>query len=289
MINKKDFDKAKNQYNSVEIPEELEGMVEQTIHDMEDKRGKINTRRSTIKYSIVSAAACMVVLVTALNTNEAFAKNMEGLPVIGGIAKVLTIRSYEEKDIDKNIVVNVPAIESQEEISQKVNQVISEKVDNYVKEANERVLEYKEAFISTGGTEEEFSQHDIKINVDYEVKYQDENRVSFVLTGSESWVSAYNIKEYYNISLIENKELTLRDILGNDYVQIANDRIIEEMALRMEANKDLIYFDESQGGFSSVDDTTKFYINDKENVVIVFDKYEIAPGYMGSQEFIVTR
>lgn len=289
MISKSNFDKAKKSYNSVEIPEELSGMVEQTIQDMEDKSGRNNMKRSTLKYSVVSAAACLLVLVTALNTNEAFAKNMGDIPVIGGIAKVLTIRSYEEKDSDKNITVNVPAIESQEDISIKVNEVINEKVDNYVEEANQRVQEYKEAFLATGGTEEEFANHDIKIDVDYDVKYQDEDLLSFVLTGTESWVSAYNMKEYYNISLEENKELTLKDMLGEDYIQISNNSIREEMALRMEADKNVMYFDESQGGFSTVDETTKFYLNDEGNVVIVFDKYEIAPGAMGSQEFIIAR
>lgn len=289
MISKSNFDKAKKSYNSVEIPEELSGMVEQTIQDMEDKSGRNNMKRSTLKYSVVSAAACLLVLVTALNTNEAFAKNMGDIPVIGGIAKVLTIRSYEEKDSDKNITVKVPAIESQEDISIKVNEVINEKVDNYVEEANQRVQEYKEAFLATGGTEEEFANHDIKIDVDYDVKYQDEDLLSFVLTGTESWVSAYNMKEYYNISLEENKELTLKDMLGEDYIQISNNSIREEMALRMEADKNVMYFDESQGGFSTVDETTKFYLNDEGNVVIVFDKYEIAPGAMGSQEFIIAR
>lgn len=167
--------------------------------------------------------------------------------------------------------------------------MINEKVDNYVEEANQRVQEYKEAFLATGGTEEEFANHDIKIDVDYDVKYQDEDLLSFVLTGTESWVSAYNMKEYYNISLEENKELTLKDMLGEDYIQISNNSIREEMALRMEADKNVMYFDESQGGFSTVDETTKFYLNDEGNVVIVFDKYEIAPGAMGSQEFIIAR
>lgn len=289
MIDKKDFDKAKKQYESVEIPEELSHVVEQTIYNMDAKKRVIRMKKNALTYSVVSAAACMMILVTALNTNEAFAKNIGEIPVIGGIAKVLTIRSYEEKDSDKDTNVNVPAIDSEEEISIKVNKVISDKVDKYVADANERILDYKEAFLATGGTEEEFDQRDIKIDVNYEVKYQDENRVSFVLFGAESWVSAYKFEDYYNISLEENKELTLRDILGEDYIQIANNSIREEMALRMEADKNVTYFDESQGGFSSVDETTKFYLNDEGNVVIVFDKYEIAPGAMGRQEFIIAK
>lgn len=290
MLNKKEINKAKKHYESVEIPEELSEIVEQTINSMEDRKGcvKMKSNLKTLKYSFVSAAACMLVLVTALNSNEAFAKNTFEIPVLGQIAKVLTIRSYEESDTDKSVTVKVPAIESNQEITDRINQVINDTVDNYIKEAEERVEEYKKAFIATGGKEEEFESHNIEINVDYEVKYQDDNMVSFVLTGTESWVNAYNLTEYYNISLKDNKELTLRDVLGDDYVILANESIRKEMSLRMEENKDNMYFEESQGGFTTVNDETKFYLNKDGNVVVVFDKYEVAPGFMGSQEFVIT-
>ena len=41
--------------------------------------------------------------------------------------------------------------------------------------------------------------------------------------------------------------------------------------------------------FESIDEDEKFYINEDEQAVIVFDKYEIAPGYMGFVEFVIAR
>ena len=38
-------------------------------------------------------------------------------------------------------------------------------------------------------------------------------------------------------------------------------------------------------GFTELSPDAKFYINGEGNVVIVFDEYEIAPGYMGFPEF----
>ena len=46
-----------------------------------------------------------------LNTNEVFAREMSELPVIGSLAKVLTIRSYHEKDEGHDITVKVPEIQ----------------------------------------------------------------------------------------------------------------------------------------------------------------------------------
>ncbi len=36
-------------------------------------------------------------------------------------------------------------------------------------------------------------------------------------------------------------------------------------------------------------DDPGFYLNEKGNVVVVYPKYEIAPGYMGIQEFEITQ
>ena len=38
-------------------------------------------------------------------------------------------------------------------------------------------------------------------------------------------------------------------------------------------------------GFTTVDENTKFYLNEKGNPVVVFAPYEIAPGAFGAQEF----
>jgi hypothetical protein len=37
--------------------------------------------------------------------------------------------------------------------------------------------------------------------------------------------------------------------------------------------------------FQSITENTTFYVNEKGHLVVVFDEYEVAPGYMGSVEF----
>ena len=41
-------------------------------------------------------------------------------------------------------------------------------------------------------------------------------------------------------------------------------------------------------GFQGIKPDQSFFINDRGNPVIVFEKYEIAPGSMGIQEFEIT-
>lgn len=43
------------------------------------------------------------------------------------------------------------------------------------------------------------------------------------------------------------------------------------------------------GLFTGISENTKFYMNEAGNPVIVFDKYEIAPGSAGAVEFEIER
>lgn len=282
------FDAAKNIYDNLKIPSDLSQRIEKEIAirkvpSLEEP--PLKKPHIRLKFTLTAAAACAALLITALNTNAAFAQNAGNLPVVGWVAKVLTLNSYEEKDADKTVKVTLPQVTSEKSTAQKVNQMIEEKSKAYLKEAKERVEEYKRAFLDTGGTEEEFKQKNIEIKVNYDVKYQDDNMVSFVLYGAESWVSAYDFNTFYNINLSTDTELTLEELLGKDYVQRANTGIRKQMAERVKENTDNMYFKPDEGGFQTIDQNTKFYINENKNPVIVFDKYEIAPGSMGMQEF----
>ena len=58
----------------------------------------------------------------------------------------------------------------------------------------------------------------------------------------------------------------------------------------LDSNK-IYWFDESIIGedYVSVDSEHNFYFTENGDIVIVFDKYEVAPGYMGTPEFTVSK
>ena len=39
--------------------------------------------------------------------------------------------------------------------------------------------------------------------------------------------------------------------------------------------------------FQSITEQTNFYFNESGELVIAFDEYEVAPGYMGAPEFVI--
>lgn len=46
-----------------------------------------------------------------------------------------------------------------------------------------------------------------------------------------------------------------------------------------------MFFSADEGGFTTVDESTQFYLNEAGNPVVVFPRYAVAPGYLGAVEF----
>lgn len=292
-----EMEKARKVYEQTEIPKELSGLVARTLEESEmrkdekkEETGKViqmrkEKKRKTGKTAGIAAACAVFCFTMALNISPAFAEDMSRVPGLGTISRVLTFRSYDFSDGDKTIDVNIPQIQEEGDYTEKVNDEILRIVADYQSRAEESIAAYKEAFLATGGTEEEFAEKNLQVKVDYEVKCETEDMLSLVLTGWEDWNNASVVTEYYNISLTEDRELTLEDLLGEDYVEIANAQIQAQIA----ADDSGLYFAPDMGGFTTITDETNFYINQAGNPVIVFDQYEIAAGAAGRPEFEITK
>jgi hypothetical protein len=332
---------AKDIYDKIRIPKELNHFVTDSLNNLEKKVSDIpmNNKRKhnflKVKNTIMVAAAVVACFMIALNSSETFAQAAGNVPILGGIAKVLTIRSYQTSEDNMNISVNVPEIvaddsqnvsntasdtdtnnEMQQPTERGTNSGLTDNVDsvqagdadqfvtdinaeinnivnNYLIDAKSRLQADKDAFIATGGTEEDWAKRDLDINVDYEVKYRQGNLLSLVLSTDESWYGAYDMKYFYNIDLKQNRELTLKDVLGEDYTDVANASIIKQMKERTAEDPERVYWgvtDDGKSditGFTSVDENSKFYLNEDGKPVVCFDKYEIAPGFMGAQDFVI--
>lgn len=273
---------AKERYDRTEIPQELSGRVLQEVGRAGRRRRKLLFFRRA-RMTAASAAAAALVFATALNTSTTFAETMGNLPVIGAVARVLTFRSYDEASEDWNISVEIPSVEMISEdfggLEQSVNEEILSLCEEYVQGAKMRAEEYRQAFLETGGTQEEWEAHDIRIRVWYEVKSQTDEYLSLAIMRTENWNSANNQTRYYNFDLKTGKLVSLEDLLGAGYREMADRQIRSQMEERKAQGA--VYFDEFEG----VGENTEFYLNEAGNPVIVFETYEIAPGSEGRQEF----
>ena len=285
----KKIEDAKNKYNNIEIPKELNYMTNALI--------KLNKPKNNFRYFYTTAAGLVLFILIGVNVSETFATSFSKIPIIGKIVSVVSI--YGKKiDNDKVVNTEVPKISSEDEnvkdTADKLNKQIQDIVDNYTKEAEQHIAEYKEAFIATGGTEEEFQQKNIVVDVSYDVKSESKDHLSLVLSANENWVNAYNVSYFYNINLNTGENITLKDLLGDDYINIVNESIKNQIEERMAKDENVMFFgygnDSSNiGGFETITDETNFYISENGNPVIVFAKYEIAPGAMGQIEFEIKK
>lgn len=285
---------AKKRYEEIVIPKELSERVQEAIQNSKKNNETIKRhhRRLVLKQGAAAAAAVVVIFTVLLNTSTTFAQNVSDMPIIGGVARVLTFRSYETEEEDLKLSVQIPSVEmiSQDThgLSEAINQEIHNLCQQYADEAVQRAEEYKKAFMGTGGTEEEWKAHNLEIHVGYEINAQTEKYLSFVITGTESWNSANHVRKYYNLDLNTQKIVSLKDLLGEDYIGKANESIKNQMKTKSQ-EMGITFWTPEEGGFTSISDESGFYINQAGNPVIVFEKYEIAPGAAGAVEFEIER
>ena len=277
--------KCKKMYDSIEIPDELEYVVNRAIH----QKQVVHKRNNVLLYmkgATAALATTFALFIVLLNTNETFAKSMEEIPVISSLAKVFTVREYKEETDTELIEARVPAIQNtgNTELENRINNEISTKINNVLDEAKQRAKEYQEAVVATGGNLDDYRP--MLIDVNYEITYQDDNLISFIITKFESLASAYTEQYFYNIDIQTGEELDLKDVLGENYKEIVDKEVTKQIEERKKADENNIYFEKNEGGFSGIENEYQdFYIDENKKVTVVFQKYEIAPGYMGIQNF----
>lgn len=277
-----EWKQARESYEATPIPEELGERVQEGIRQ---GRERYRSARRPAWRAAASLAACLVVLLAALNMFPAFAAAAAEVPVLGDLFQVLTVRSFTDENDDRTVEVDQPGVTGGA-FAERVNAEIQARVEEKVAEGNQIVAEAKAAFLATGGTEEEWAQRDTTVSVDYEIKSQTDTTVSFVVESYVSIASAYQEQFFYNLDLAADRELTLRDVLGENWVALCNDSIRAQMAA---AEDPSVYFSEAEGGFSSVDESTGFYMNQAGNAVVVFPRAAVAIGAMGVVEFEIVK
>lgn len=280
-----EFKDAKRAYESTPVPEELSGRVWAGIC-----QGRTNRRRARRRRMIRTTgtlAACFALLLGGLNLFPGFASAAAEIPVLGGLFQVLTVRNYDAVENQINYHVSVPEIQTDggDTIARKVNEEIQERVDAHLKEAQQLWEEYREAYLATGGTEEEWDQRQMDVIVDYEIKSQTDTTVSFVVTLFQGAFDAYNKQYFYNLDLQEDRDITLEDLLGENWVEICNTVIERQIDASTDENGFTYFFPPEQGGFTTVDEDTDFYIDEDGVPVVVFPQFEIAAGAAGEVEF----
>lgn len=299
----------KETYDNIEVPDSLADKIEQSVElAKEEKRRKKANKKY---YTMGSVAAAVAILLILPNTSQTVAAAMYDIPVVGKLFQVVTVREYqveEERHMADVKVVQIQVEGEQEETKQppatlpqadeegqpqiegKTGQ--SEQLEQTVAEINFDIEETTNQLI------EEF-----KANAEeFEEGYQDLYIDSKVLTDNERWFSlelilyqgagsGYERHKHYTIDKTTGKKATLADFYEDDYIHVISEEIKSQMRSQMEADENVYYWvdDEEipEWNFDKIAPDQDFYLNPEGNVVVCFDEYEVAPGYMGCVEFVL--
>ena len=220
-------------------------------------------------------------LVVLPNCSTVYAKALEEIPVIGNIVEVVTIRNYFYSDRNHEMDIDVPKIEGNE--SQAAD-YINKDVDELTKILVDRFNMDLEEIGDKGHS---------GIYVDYEVITNTENWFTLKICVHEVAGSSNTYYKYYHIDKRDYKIITLKDLFSdNEYSTVLENELRRQMNIEMAGDNSKIYWTENAEigqDFVKLSDEHNFYWSENGDLVIVFDKYEVAPGYMGTPEFVIEK
>lgn len=266
----------KEEYDQIPVPQEARDRIEAGIMRarLEKKR---SDRMKNMKRTSVTAAALVLTFGIAVNASPVVAQAMDGIPVIGSIARVVTIRNYNEStDNGMMADISVPQIDG--------NVAANAEMDAYAKEL---IARYEKEVVAQLGQEEGH----YALESSYEVVSDNDKYVSIRINTVETMASGAEFVKIFTVDKATGETVSLKDYLNSpEKLEAVSQNIKDQMAAQMAEDEGKIYFTEGEpGGFTGLTGDENFYLNEAGELVIVFGEYEVAPGYMGTVSFIIPK
>ena len=314
MTEQEQLRQLQEEYENMIIPEAGRERLQAGIDRarMEKKRAEHARRRS----AWTAVAAAVVVMIALPNTNIQIAHAMENIPLLGGFFRLVTVRQYNYSDENHNAEVELAQINYGEDAGEgaSVGEVAAAPegtaagnvegasdgqeaaVANLSEDGVEAVNQDMEATVEElirqfEDTLSEEGYHGL--HVTQEIVTDNERYYTVKLSVLETEASGYEHNQFYTIDKQTGNVVTLEDLFveGSDYISAISENIKTQMQEQMAADEGVIYFldndDMPEFNFQGITEQTNFYFNEKDELVIAFDEYEVAPGSMGAPEFVI--
>lgn len=285
MKNKK-IEHLKEEYLGMDISKEgAENMKEAIERAKRDK--KIIKRKKIVRNIGLAAAAAVAITVGLPNISENAAMAMERIPLIGSIVPVVTGGKYQVDN--QNYVANIenPAVKFQAGESKSPSK--ETKVKESEAEVNKEIQSYTNRIKEQFQKEMKEENGNLGVDVSYEVVMDSDKWFTLKVSVLEVRASGYEYNKYYHINKMTGEMVTLGDLFQKeaDYKGIISEEIKSQMREQMKTSDKQYNLDDEMEKFTSIKNNQNFYFNQNNQLVIVFDEYEVAPGYMGCPEFVI--
>lgn len=277
----------KKEYEEIKVPENMKERMEASI--ARAKKDKRKIKKVKLWKTCTSAAAVLAIVLILPNTSQTAAAAMQQIPLLGNLFKITTVREYQV-DEERNMAnVKVPQVEVQDSTdgntdadtaaqAKKSADAINFDIEE---ETNKLIDEFKESMKNEEGYQD--------IYIDSKVLTDNDRLFSLELILYQGAGSGYEQHKHYTVDKLTGKELTLKDLCGNDYVDTISEEVKKQMKEQMAADESVKYWlddpDVPEWNFDKIAEDQDFYVDAEGHVVICFNEYDVAPGSMGCVEF----
>ena len=277
-----------------------------------DNTRKQNKKRGTGFRIGMAAAAAAAVLIILPNTGAGVAHAMGELPVVGKLFQAVTFRDYRYESDRFNANVEVPQIQAdgiagtddaskadadtgssaaggskEKEAAGQLQETVDQ-INFDIETVTNRLIEEFQASADLG---ESYSS----LEIHHETVTDNERYFTLKLSMYQGAGSGTQFYKLYTIDKKTGERVQLSDLFreNSNYNETISENIKDQMRAKMAEDEMNVYWvdyaDVPEWNFERLKEDQNFYFDEAGNLVIVFDEYEVAPGYMGAQEFTVER
>lgn len=229
----------------------------------------------------LSSACIVVAFIVGIKVNPSFATSLAKVPVLGTISHVLTQDEYisDEGKMNANVrsamlmdESNAPALASINDELQDYTAKVIEQYENDL-EVNQGLYNYQ-------------------LNSDYTVLSDSSKYLCIEVMTTVEMAGTQVYTKNFTIDKDSGSILKIDDVFTLDQLELIAENIIEQMVQQMNEDSNVSYWLSDDPtmkdlAFTSFTGDEDFYFDQNNNLVVVFDKYEVAPGSMGVVRFTI--
>ncbi len=290
------LDQIKQDYQNIKVPETLKKQMEAAIaqakkdtaehlpEQADTRRKKSSIFRFPLAKCAAGVAAAALILVILANSGPSIAHAMEQIPILGSIVRIVTFREYEHQENRMEANIKVPEVQVETNDGEILEDATRKLNDNIKAYTDEIIAAYEADLKAAGGEGTE------AVNLDYEVATDNDKLFSLRFHQTITMAGAAQMEKIYHIDKQTGDMITLKDLFqeGADYKTPISENIRQQMREQMAQDEMKSYWVDSdipEWNFTEISDNPSFYINESGKLVIVFNEYQVAPGYMGVVTF----
>ena len=266
---------------SCDVPDSVHTRIREVLDSLPDNNDRKKSLVIPLKARQWGALAAAVVFITVIvlpNVSRVYADTLGNIPVIGDLIRVITVRNYFMEENGYEMRVEVPGLKDTTSGACEVND-----------DVNELTAALVEAFcaeVEVSGDGGHGSLH-----ITYDTVLQTEEWFTLRLCSEETSGGSGAAYHYYHIDRRSGERVILGDLFDRDgWEQALENALIDRMEAEMRADHTLVYwYEPGEDGYEGLQLTEDhdFILTEDGNLILPFDEYEIAPGFMGTPSFTV--